>query len=469
MIHILLIPLLLTSFTQKWYFPQGTRYGGGKMCIGDTDRDGHDELIFSTYGVIFKIFIYELHLPDVWEVDSISTPGGDLLWDSGDFDVDGLYDLLIQFHIENPQLADGITIYESPDSFSYPTQEVWRDTVGFPLVSPICTYDIDQDSYPEIAKVIGDTTDFDMYERIANNSYGRIFRDTFPGGDSPMSTLAFGDFDCDERNEFVLGYSGGRYNIWECAGNNLYERVIHQYVPTGNIKDCFTVPDADQDGKLEFVLKGYIPSTGRIETFFLEAVGNDTFAIIDSFFCYGGLNEYSGGHSDVGDVDGDSIPEIVLEACQNVFILKAAGNDSFYVWETLPGHNTGSNVRVFDFDNNGLAEIVISGNNETHIYEYEPGGIEEHTLGKSVNIGFTCLPNIVENDIHLSFTLLQQTQVSLNIYNNLGQRVRSIYAGRQTAGCHSQKIGLTAFAAGIYFVQLKTPDQVIIQKVVKIK
>jgi hypothetical protein len=174
-------------------------------------------------------------------------------------------------------------------------------------------------------------------------------------------------------------------------------------------------------------------------------------------------------YSDVGDVDGDSIPEIVLEACQNVYIIKAAGNDSFYVWDVLPGHNTGSNVRVFDFDNNGLAEIVISGNNETHIYEYEPGGVVEYTSGKPVNIGLTCLPNIVENDIHLSFTLPQQTQVSLSIYNNLGQRVKNIFTGMQSAGRHSQKIDLTAFAAGVYFIQLTTLDEIITQKVVKIR
>jgi hypothetical protein len=398
------------------------------MCIGDTDRDGHDELIFSTYGVIFKTFIYELHLPDVWEVDSISTPGGDLLWGSGDFDVDGLYDLVIQFHIENPQWADGIIIYESPDSFSYPTQEVWRDTVGPPQVLAVTAYDIDRDGLPEIVKNRATPYGYlGIYESVSDNQYALIFADDpdTTGYTAPCATHAFGDFDNDSKIEFVCA-GGYRYWIYENIEDNVYEKIYENLLweSTDNIKDCFTVPDADQDGKIEFVLKGYSPSTGRIETFFFEAVGNDTFAIIDSFFCYGGLNEYSGGHSDVGDVDGDSIPEIVLEACQNVYIIKAAANDSFYVWETLPGHNTGSNVRVFDFDDNGLAEIVISGNNETRIYEYEHGGVEEYTSGKPVNIGFTCLPNIVENDIHLSFTLPQQIQVSLNIYNNLGQRVR---------------------------------------------
>jgi hypothetical protein len=440
------------------------------VCIGDTDRDGHTELFFTALSDYFKIFIYELHLPDMWEVDSFfcAWDWAPILWDIGDFDIDGLYDLVIQTAVDTPP-KHLISITETPDSFSYPTQEVWRDTVDIGTIRPICVYDIDKDGISEIVQTGGEPgsnyyIDFSIYEAIGDNVYQVKYY--FESPTSQTSTIAFGDFDSDNQNEFVMGTIDGEYSVFECQGNDVYVPIlINSQLPTGNIFDCFTVPDADRDGRLEFVLKGYTPPTERIETFFFEAVGNDTYAIIDSFFCYGG----SGGHSDVGDVDGDSIPEIVLEACQNVYIIKAAGNDSFYVWDVLPGHNTGSNVRVFDFDDNGLAEIVISGNNETRIYEYEPGGVEEYTSGKPVNIGFTCLPNIVENDVHVSFTLLQQTQVSLNIYNSLGQRVKSICTGIQAAGCHSQKIYLTAFAAGVYFVQLKTPDQVIIQKVVKIK
>lgn len=469
MIHAMAIILLFSTFTEKWYFFQGTVGEAGRVCIGNTDHDGHDELIFSTYGVPFKTFIYELHLPDTWEIDSILTPGGDILWDLEDFDGDGLYDLVVQFHVENPQLADGFIIYESPDSLSYPYQEVWRDTVGFPLITPICTYDIDQDGLPEIIKVIGDTTNFDIYESIADNTYLKIYRDTTVVGNNPMSTLAFGDFDLDGQNEFVLGYSGGQYSIWECTGNNLYEEVTYQYLNTANIKDCFAVPDADQDGKSEFILKGFSPSTGRISAYFFEAVSNNTYAIIDSFIVYHDLSLYWGGHSDAGDVDGDSIPEIVLESCQNVYVIKAGANDSFYVWEILPGHPTGSNVRVFDFDNNGLSEIVISGNNQTRIYEYDGSAIKEHRTGKPVDINFQCIPNITEKNIDLSYIVPVQSPVSIKIYNDLGQRVMNIYTGIQPAGYQVKSVDLISLSAGIYFVQLSIADQRIIKKIVKLK
>ncbi|MGB3480246.1 MAG: T9SS type A sorting domain-containing protein [bacterium] len=469
MVNLLLLTFLFNGFVQKWTFQNGIYATAGRMCIGDTDRDGHYELIFcpNSYPASHKIHIYELHLPNTWVCDSFPYFFSPLLWDIGDFDLDGLFDLVTEVSINSTHPAIVKIISESPDSFSYPTQEVWRnDTVGPPAGGdPIAAYDVDKDGIPEILIMVFDVTKLQIFESIGNNQYDCIYADTIHSS----STYAFGDFDCDDNIEFVRAWDRS-YWIYESPANNTYEKIAEgQLLSTGNIKDCFTVPDADGDGRLEFVLKGYSPSTGRIETFFFEAIGNDTYTIIDSFTFYNGHPFYSGGHSTAGDIDGDNIPEIVLEACQDIYIIKSAGNDSFYVWETLPGHNTGSDVRVFDFDNNGLNEILISGNNETHIYEYEPGAVEEHTLGKPVNISFTCLPNVVENDIYLSFTLPQQTQVSLNIYNNLGQRVRSISTGTQSAGCHSQKIDLTAFTAGVYFVQLKTQDQVIIQKVVKIK
>ena len=172
MIILLMLPFLFGNFVQKWYFPQGVSgFGNTRMQILDTDRDKSLEFVFTTYGSWpAYIYFYELHLPDVWKIDSVLLPGGDLLWDSGDFDGDGLNDLALQFHIENPSLADGIMVFESPDSFSYPTQEVWRDTIGSPSVAPICVYDIDQDGLPEIIKQANYGIDIVIYETVGNNS-----------------------------------------------------------------------------------------------------------------------------------------------------------------------------------------------------------------------------------------------------------------------------------------------------------
>jgi hypothetical protein len=473
MIALVLLPFMFGNFVEKWYLPQGTIGGNGRVCIGDTDRDGHTELFFTTLSDYFKIFIYELHLPDTWEVDSFycAWDWDPILWDIGDFDLDGLWDLVIQTAVDNPP-KHMISITESPDSFSYPTQEVWRDTVGPSGLIPVSVFDVDRDGVAEIFKLgwLKEDTisrSLAIYEATSNNQYDTIFMFAPPSGFH--STIAFGDFDIDGQNEFVMGTLEGRYNVFECIGNNLYEEVTYQYLNTGNIKDCFTVPDADRDGRLEFVLKGFSPAAGRIETFFFEAVGNDTYTIIDSFIFYNGHPFYSGGHSTAGDVDGDGIPEIILEACQNIYIIKAAGNDSFYVWETLPGHNTGSNVRVFDFDNNGLAEIVISGNNETKIYEYRPGGVKEQYAAPQLNVSLVCSPTLTTAITMIKYTLPQKTKVSLNLYDNLGRLVKKIFAGKKPAGIYSGRLSLHDQPNGVYHLLLQTPKKIITRKVIKIK
>jgi len=377
--------MLKGDFIQKWYIPNGLYSASGRILIDDTDRDGNLEFLFTTYGSLpHYVYIHELHLPDVWEVDSIITPGGDLLWDIGNLDSDGFYDLVLQFHIETPTLADGIMIYESPDSFSYPTTEMWRDTAGQAAVQPISVYDIDQDSIPELIANNGDPPNWLwIYESTGDNQYDTVFTsnpDT-NGLDGPVSTHGFGDFDQDGRIEFVVGGMsagalGATYWIYESPANNVYEQIIQDYVLTKNIKDCFAVPDADGDGKWEFVVKGYVIPSSEIDAFIFEAIGDNTYEIIDTLVLPGG--DYYGGYSAAGDVDGDSVPEIVLEARQNVFIIKAAGNDSFYVWDTLPGNASGSSIAVYDIDGNGYQEIVISGNDETRIYEYD-FGIEEYS------------------------------------------------------------------------------------------
>jgi len=70
MVIFLLVNVLLAQFVRKWYIPQGTYELAGRILIGDTDRDGNYEFIFTTYGGSFTIYFYELHLPDIWKVDS---------------------------------------------------------------------------------------------------------------------------------------------------------------------------------------------------------------------------------------------------------------------------------------------------------------------------------------------------------------------------------------------------------------
>jgi hypothetical protein len=472
MIPLLLVLAMFSGFTQKWFIPQGINYGAGRICIGDADQDGSCEFYIRTYGGSQKVYIHELHLPNVWEVDSFPYFWGPLIWDFGDFDLDGKYDLAIQTAVDTPP-QNLISIAESPDSFSYPTTEVWRDTVGFPLVIPICVFDVDQDGKPEIVDGNGDgATDFNIFESTGDNLYELIFTGNPPH--SASSTFAFGDFDNDLANEFVFGDLSGRYMIYECNGDNSYAYVLDMPLSTLNIKDCCTIPDADQDGEWEFVVKGFVIPTAEIHAFIFEATGDNTYEVIQTFTLPGG--DYDGGYSEAGDVDGDSIPEIVLEARYNVFIIKAAGDNAFYVWDTLPGFSGGSSIRVTeDIDNNGLNEIVVSGNNYTRIYEYDGGGMEERTAYGVKHNEIQITPNPFSKLTTISFGTVQGAKgVELKVHDATGRLVKSFslptaYSLLPTITWDGTDDVGQPLSSGVYFLHLETQNSKIVEKIVLLR
>ncbi|MEO0162485.1 MAG: T9SS type A sorting domain-containing protein [candidate division WOR-3 bacterium] len=249
------------------------------------------------------------------------------------------------------------------------------------VTAPILSYDVDRDGLPEILSCKQNETPqgyevLTIYESIGNNNYIRIFSQIYTNT-SLTSTIAFGDFDRDSLIEFVV--CGTRMYIYESPANNTYEKIYEAQLFPPFIPDCFSTMDLDRDGKLEFIVKSIYTYAGYVRSFIFEAPSNNTYEIIKDFTFYSISNfEYAGGFSDSGDIDGDSIPEIILEASDTVAIIKAYSdengyyNDSFYVWQTLPGNATGSSVRVYDLDRNGLNEIIISGNNHTRIYEKTP-------------------------------------------------------------------------------------------------
>ena len=466
----LILPLLLGNFVLKETIPYGTSGPRGRVLCGDFNRNNLTDVIFTGYSGTYAMgMVFERQDSGVYVLmDTVGFYLG--VWDVGDFDADGFYDL-----VTDGSDFIGLSVFESPDSFSYPTQEVWRDTVGQPLVAAISAHDVDQDMLPEIIDNNGNGQPhwIWVYESTGNNQYDTIC--TF----NPMidtvehcfnSTHAFGDFDGDGNVEFIAGDLDGYYWVFESSNNNAYEQIHQGYLSTGNIKDCFAVPDADGDGKLEFVVKGFAILAAEIHAFIFEATGDNTYEIVKSFTLWGG--DYYGGYSDVGDVDGDSIPEVVLEGRQTVHIIKTAGNDSFYVWETLPGNSGGSNVRVYDVDGNGLCEVIISGNNETRIYEYQVG-IEEGSELRNPVRAIEIHSNPFKNTLNIRLNSQFTGEIAANVYDVSGRLIKNIYSG-STDGCnvltwYGDDNNGRQVPQGIYFIRIErfNSDQSFYEKIIK--
>jgi len=208
--------------------------------------------------------------------------------------------------------------------------------------------------------------------------------------------------------------------------------------------------------------------TARIHAFIFEATGDNTYEIIDTFDLFGGHNSYYGGYSDVGDVDGDGIPEIALEGCQNIYIIKAAGNDSFYVWETLPGNSSGSSVRGYDIDGNGFSEVVISGNNQTRIYEYEVG-IAEETRYQIQETEFEIYPIPIHDKVNIVYVLSKHSEVNISLIDATGRLIKELVNKSKGAGNYCELFDLADLSQGVYFIRFDSGDEKETKKVILLK
>ncbi|MCK4941771.1 T9SS type A sorting domain-containing protein [candidate division WOR-3 bacterium] len=452
-------------------FSRGAQHDN-RLSIVDTDRDSLYEIIFMSRVNWYSeaIWFYEQTPDDPFQfqlVDSIVIINDTLNllpWAIDDADCDGLYDMIGDWAtmVGGPPIY-GTRVYESADSFSFPKNEVWRDTVQYGAMFPKSAYDIDQDGFIEyINSHAGPPNSVRIYEAIGDNQYDTVFTCTpdTNGWESPSSTYAFGDFDLDGRVEFAMAGLYGTYWVYESPSNNQYDRVLQSNLPTGNIFDCFAVADADGDGKPEVVFKGVWYPSYQFQVIILESSGNDTYHQIATFnFALIGPHDC---YSDAGDVDGDGVPEIVLAAGSMAYIIKAAGDDSFFIFAGIAG---GANIRVHDLDRDGDCEIIASGLDHTEIYQYVPPGILED-VGRSVSESMlrvfpnpcsgvlSIVPSIVEGNAKIRVFDIAGTEI---VIQNLHEDYESI------------TLDIQDFVPGVYFVQLESSKHTETKKIVVLR
>lgn len=78
-------------------------------------------------------------------------------------------------------------------------------------------------------------------------------------------------------------------------------------------------------------------------------------------------------------------------------------------------------------------------------------------------------PNPFNPTTTLEYELSQSGNITLSIYNLIGQRVVSIYDGFKTAGRHQQNIDASKLGSGVYFVRMTTSTGTHVHKMTLIK
>lgn len=144
-----------------------------------------------------------------------------------------------------------------------------------------------------------------------------------------------------------------------------------------------------------------------------------------------------------------------------------------------------SAVKMSDYGSAGMPKVVVlGGTNHTIYYNQNSPNITQIGIHNAIEAAITAnVTGIKENNINnfqlslfpnpvkdkktvVSYTLKNNEEVSLDIYNTMGKIVKSLLKAEQTAGKHEQTIDLTTLSAGTYFIKLHTGNKTDVLKFV---
>ena len=85
------------------------------------------------------------------------------------------------------------------------------------------------------------------------------------------------------------------------------------------------------------------------------------------------------------------------------------------------------------------------------------------------NIRLSVSPNPFNPATYISYTILSEAEISLNIYDISGREVFNVNSGTQQPGSYKVRFDGSNIASGVYFCRLKAGEQVGVQKIVLVR
>ncbi|MBK7498355.1 MAG: T9SS type A sorting domain-containing protein [Ignavibacteriales bacterium] len=151
-------------------------------------------------------------------------------------------------------------------------------------------------------------------------------------------------------------------------------------------------------------------------------------------------------------------------------------NTSIQVADLLKGDTRfgGSKAGYINTNSTDSSLVVWSSSNGVNAYSsynlYTPVGVDDDENGIPLVYSLEQnYPNPFNPSTTIKFSIPEQTNVTLKIFNSIGQEVASLLNGEMAAGNHSVDFNASKLSSGVYFYRIDSPSFTSTKKMILIK
>lgn len=322
-----------------------TSNGPGYTTSADLNRDGNPDVVVAQQ-TASRVGVF------LGRGDRTFTTRGDY-WGGAnsptqivpaDMNRDGIPDLVVG-HALNARV--GVVLGNGDGSFQAPK------TQSLPLFSQavgVAVGDFDRDGIPDVATANDEGVQASVFLGVGDGELGAPTNYSTSGGRA--TAIVTGDFDAD--GSLDLAVTGGgfspRLNLLRGNGDGTFQAATTINLSTGSQPLAMRTIDLDLDGDLDVVIANY----GGASISVLRNLGGG-FPTREDYAVWGNPRGL-----DVGDVDGDRVPDVVFSdgVGNTVGLLRGNGDGTLATGEQ---HTVGMDtygVGIVDLDRDGRAEIA---------------------------------------------------------------------------------------------------------------
>ena len=266
------------------------------------------------------------------------------------------------------------------------------------------------------------------------------------------SLLEIPDINNDSGKDILglCGFSGQIFAITGDAGAQIWTGSLG----SSNNGKIILLDDADNNGFADFTLSA--PQVAyRIDTKTKNIIWSNSLS-----------SSYTRGVANPGDLNNDNIDEVVIatQTPPRLVVLNGVNGGILFNYSFGAGINQrGDRAEVLDdIDTNGINEF-LGGNREGRVICFYGGNgiISSVDPVSSVPSDFTLYqnyPNPFNPSTVIKFSLPENSDVSLKVFDMLGREVSTIVSSPLSAGVHEFSFEGDNIAGGVYFYTLQAGD-----------